>query len=80
MRALLDVAQVVEANHNVSSAKGTRASRLKCFDIGGGLSVNYLGDSVTPSFEDYAQALHLSCPELFVRANLGNTSNDSSQR
>lgn len=59
------MAQLVEETY---SGPG---GRLHYFDIGGGLSVNYLSDSVTPSFDQYAQALLAGCPELFLHANLG---------
>lgn len=72
VRALLDVASVVEA--------ASTNSRLKFFDIGGGLSVNYLGDSVSPSFEDYATALLETCPELFANANIGALAKDGKTR
>lgn len=32
---------------------------------GGGLSVNYSSDDVTPTFTEYAEALRSACPQLF---------------
>ena len=39
--------------------------RIKMIDIGGGLSVNYYGDSVSPTFEEYSTALLSVAPKLF---------------
>jgi hypothetical protein len=34
---------------------------------GGGLSVNYSSDAVTPTFNEYSKALRAACPQLFNR-------------
>lgn len=41
------------------------ASKVPIIDIGGGLSVNFNSDEVTPTFGDYAKALKEAIPELF---------------
>ena len=41
------------------------ASSLFILSAGGGLSVNYTSDDVTPTLLDYADALRAACPEVF---------------
>ena len=35
--------------------------------LGGGLSVNYGSDCVTPTMHEYASALRCACPDVFNR-------------
>ena len=37
------------------------------FTLGGGLSVNYSSDAVTPTIEEYASSLRFACPDIFDR-------------
>lgn len=41
------------------------AQRVMMIDIGGGLTVNYATDDVTPTFEDYKQAILRAQPTFF---------------
>jgi diaminopimelate decarboxylase len=58
VRTILDIALEVEQVHG--------SERIRYVDIGGGLSVNYLEDEVSPTFDQYASALQRECPELFA--------------
>jgi diaminopimelate decarboxylase len=40
-------------------------NQIQVVDIGGGLSVNFSSDNVTPTFEEYSAALREKVPELF---------------
>lgn len=40
-------------------------NQIQIVDIGGGLSVNFASDEVTPTFQEYADALKAKVPELF---------------
>lgn len=42
-----------------------RGSRVRAFDIGGGLPVAYRPDETAPTLAEYAAALRAQCPELF---------------
>jgi diaminopimelate decarboxylase len=55
IRAILDF-----VNNDIGGAK-----KCPIIDIGGGLSVNFNSDEVTPTFGQYADALKKAIPELF---------------
>ena len=57
IRAAVDLA--LEINARAATRQITR------IDIGGGLSVNFDGEGVTPTFADYRSALDEEVPELF---------------
>jgi len=43
----------------------TKSTQVDTIDIGGGLSVNFTSDEVTPKFEDYEKILRETVPEIF---------------
>eukprot|EP01134_Creolimax_fragrantissima_P001662 CFRG1662T1 len=57
IRAVVDFALEVNAQLN---------NRIKCVDIGGGLSVNFSSEVCTPTFTEYASMLRENIPELFT--------------
>ena len=52
-------------NNNNNNSNNDLLPRITTIDIGGGLSVNYDSDEITPTMEDYANALARECPTLF---------------
>jgi diaminopimelate decarboxylase len=61
------VRAVVDLAAEINERCGER--RVRIIDIGGGLSVNFASDEVTPTFAEYAQALRAKLPELFDGAH-----------
>ena len=59
VRAIVDLA--LEINRVVGR------NQVHILDIGGGLSVNFLSDEVSPTFQQYADALREGVPELFAQ-------------
>lgn len=57
VRLILDLAEAI-------SDKVGR-DQVRRIDVGGGLSVNFLSDEVTPTFQDHRSALENAVPELF---------------
>jgi hypothetical protein len=55
-----------EIDRACASMNGETTARIKMIDIGGGLSVNYYGDEMTPTFAEYAAALSAAAPRLFT--------------
>jgi len=55
VRKLVDFAIELEA----------AGSNIESIDIGGGLTVNFASDELTPTFEEYAKELRVVVPELF---------------
>ena len=60
VRGIRNVVDFVEA---VNEHCGEQ--RIQTIDIGGGLPVNFTSDDVSPSFQEYSDALRGSVPELF---------------
>eukprot|EP00124_Ichthyophonus_hoferi_P005076 Ihof_evm1s660 gene=Ihof_evmTU1s660 len=58
IRAVVDLAIEI----NIKAGR----QQITCIDIGGGLSVNFSSDEITPTFIDYATALKRGVPELFT--------------
>ncbi|KNC85331.1 hypothetical protein SARC_02478 [Sphaeroforma arctica JP610] len=56
IKAVVDFAIVINRQTN---------GQIKCVDIGGGLSVNFGSDAITPTFQDYADLLRQEIPQLF---------------
>lgn len=54
---------VVDVATEVNRAVGEQ--RIRVVDIGGGLSVNFSSDQVTPTFAEFAAALRQRVPQLF---------------
>jgi diaminopimelate decarboxylase len=42
-------------------------SRIKVLNIGGGLSTNFIGEDVAPTFAEYVEVLRREAPQLFER-------------
>lgn len=57
----------LELADEVNEAVGGDAPQVTAIDIGGGLSVDYDGDSEQPTFAEYAAALREAVPALFER-------------
>ena len=55
--------KVTELAEEINERVGRQQVRV--IDIGGGLPVNFDSDEVTPTFADYAEALHETAPALF---------------
>eukprot|EP00397_Hematodinium_sp_SG-2012_P034983 GEMP01037575.1.p1 GENE.GEMP01037575.1~~GEMP01037575.1.p1 ORF type:complete len:446 (-),score=100.76 GEMP01037575.1:552-1889(-) len=69
LKILVEGAQIItDFAMEVNKKAGKR--QIHTIDIGGGMPVNYGGDSWTsekvPSFQDYADALRAECPDLFT--------------
>lgn len=58
-----DIATVVELAEAVEAAAGEQ--RISTIDVGGGLSVNFTSDEITPTFGDHARILSEHAPALF---------------
>nr|WP_280909574.1 diaminopimelate decarboxylase [Leucobacter exalbidus] len=58
-----DIAAVVRLAEKVEAAASEQ--RISTIDVGGGLSVNFQSDEITPTFDDHARALHEYAPALF---------------
>ena len=54
---------IVELASEISERVGY--DQIKRIDVGGGLSVNFASDEITPTFEDHRAALERAVPELF---------------
>jgi hypothetical protein len=67
--ACLGVQRIVQIGTEINIACGCK--RIQFIDIGGGLSVNYKSDEITPSMSTYAHALCTNSPELFNSEILG---------
>lgn len=57
------IRKVVDLAEAINAAVG--AQQVKVIDIGGGLPVNFESEAVRPTFNEYAEALEQSVPELF---------------
>lgn len=57
----------VELADEINSNFSTSEPRVTSIDVGGGLSVDYDGDSAAPTFEEYTTALRETVPGLFAR-------------
>lgn len=55
--------RIVDFADEVDAACGSH--RITSVDIGGGISVNYNSDEVSPTFHEYAEALLVACPTIF---------------
>ena len=65
---LADEVDEVCRRHTINNSNNNNNDllpRITMIDIGGGLSVNYDSDEITPTMEDYANALARECPTLF---------------
>ncbi|KAJ8528631.1 hypothetical protein ON010_g14698 [Phytophthora cinnamomi] len=51
--------------NEIDAAAG--ASRIKVLNIGGGLSTNFDGEDVSPTFAEYVEVLRREAPQLFER-------------
>lgn len=60
------IRRVVELADAINAAAGYQ--QITRLDIGGGLSVNFTSDDVTPTFDDYATTLEQAVPRLFSGA------------
>jgi diaminopimelate decarboxylase len=58
IRAIVDLALEINSQ--------AQRPQVHIIDIGGGLSVNFRSDAVTPTFDEYATALQQGVPELFA--------------
>ena len=70
------IRQTVDLAEEINSKLGRQ--QINTIDIGGGLPVNFDGDEVKPTFEDYADILREKVPELFsgkyrVKTEFGRT-------
>ncbi|EGZ23796.1 hypothetical protein PHYSODRAFT_478468 [Phytophthora sojae] len=54
-----------ELANEIDAAAG--ASRIKVLNIGGGLSTNFDGEDVSPTFAEYVEVLRREAPQLFER-------------
>ncbi|BCW42653.1 diaminopimelate decarboxylase (plasmid) [Arthrobacter sp. StoSoilB3] len=54
---------IVDLANEISERVGF--DQVKRIDVGGGLSVNFASDEITPTFEDHRAALEYAVPELF---------------
>ncbi|KAG7402302.1 hypothetical protein PHYBOEH_000010 [Phytophthora boehmeriae] len=54
-----------ELANQIDAAAGT--SRIKVLNIGGGLSTNFDGEDVSPTFAEYVDVLRHEAPQLFER-------------
>ncbi|KAE9040278.1 hypothetical protein PR001_g4860 [Phytophthora rubi] len=54
-----------ELANEIDAAAGT--SRIKVLNIGGGLSTNFDGEDVSPTFAEYVEVLRREAPQLFER-------------
>ncbi|KAG2533397.1 hypothetical protein JM18_000150 [Phytophthora kernoviae] len=54
-----------ELANEIDTAAGT--SRIKVLNIGGGLSTNFDGEDVSPTFAEYVNVLRRKAPQLFER-------------
>ena len=59
----LDV--MVDAINKVAAFAKEVGPQVTVFDIGGGLSVNFKSDEISPTFAEYSAALHAQVPSLF---------------
>ena len=62
-RAAVGIRAAVDLAEEVNTRAGTR--RISRIDIGGGLSVNFGGEDITPTFADYRAVLEEQVPGLF---------------
>ncbi|MYM19828.1 diaminopimelate decarboxylase [Brevibacterium sp. 5221] len=60
--AAAGIRRVVELADAINDAAGQQ--QIARIDMGGGLSVNFLSNDITPTFEDYADVLKREVPEL----------------
>ena len=61
--AAAGIRKVVDLAEAINSAAGYQ--QITRLDIGGGLSVNFTSDEITPRFREYADVLAAEVPELF---------------
>jgi hypothetical protein len=64
-RRLVELADEIDA---VCGLDRDGNPRIVFIDIGGGLSVNYYGDEVSPTFDEYSTALQSIAPRLFSKS------------
>lgn len=57
------ISRIVSLAESVTAAAGFQ--QITRIDIGGGLTVNFGSDAITPTFHEYAEVLERAVPELF---------------